>query len=205
MDWLAYLVMGLGLTALYALITANLRGIRVNSRRTSRDPRQGRDFTPTQSLHASDGATGLAFDRHRKKLRLLYSLGGAPVFRTLDYRDLLACEIVEDGRTVAKTERTSAINKPSLGRLPTTGRQTIAEPGQERVGRLELRLVLNDPARPQHTVNLLDYPTRRGGAAHGQADTEAQHWYRLLKVLIHQADLTEVPDAPMRPVADAGD
>ena len=204
MDLVSYLVMGLGVLFLYWLVAANLRGVRGAGKAMPRDPRQGRDFTPTQSLHANDGTTGLAFDRHRKKLRLLYSLGGAPAARTLDYRDLLACEIVEDGRPVAKTERASKVRNPSLGRLPAPDHRAAVQPSADRIGQLVLRLVLNDPARPQHTVTLLDYPTRRGGATHRQFETEAQHWYRLLKVLIHQADLADAPTTELRPVTDNG-
>lgn len=202
MDVISYVVSGLGILALYALFSANLRGIRKVD--APRDPRQGRDFTPTHSLYATDGVTGLAFDRHRKKLRLFYALGGVPAVRTLDYRDLLACEIVENGRTIAKTRRSQAITKPTLGRLPQLGAVSAnyADLPQDRIQRLDLRLVLNDPARPQHTLTLLDYGTRRGGASHAQADHDARHWYSLLKVLIHQADKRETSVPPLMPAAE---
>ncbi len=207
MDLASYLVMGFGLLLLYGLIAANLRGIRLSSRKAPRNPLQGRDFTPTQTLYSADGVTGLAFDRHRKKLRLSYTLGGIPAVRTLDYQDLLACEIVENGRTIAKTRRSQAIAKPTLGRLPQLGAVSahLADLGEDRVQRLDLRLILNDPARPQHTLTLLDYVTRRGGASHAQADHDARHWYSLLKVLIHQADQREAPLPSMMPATDGGD
>jgi len=205
MDWVSYLLAGLGLVLLYRLVAANLRGIRGNNKKEPRNRGQGRDFSTSQSLHSGDGTTGLAFDRHRKKLRLLYSLGGSPVARTLDYHDLLACEIREDGRTVAKSERAAKIRNPSLGRMPASSGDARAQSQDDRIGHLELKLILNDPARAQHRVVLLDNPTRRGGPTHRQADADIQHWYRLMKVLIHQADSTEVPEPGLRPLTDGGD
>lgn len=206
MDLLSYLLLGLGIVLLYRLLAANLRGfLTTHSPSSDQNRRQRWDFTTSQSLHASDGSSGLAFDRHRKKLRLLYSLGGSPVARTLDYQDVLSCELREDGKTVLKTERANAIRNPSLGRMPTH-RQAVPTASQpDRISRLELTLVMNDPARPRHTVVLLDHPARRGGASHSQVDSEAKHWYRLIKVLIHQADLAEAPEPPAAAMAESGD
>ena len=89
--------------------------------------------------------------------------------------------------------------------MPASTGDSSAQPQDDRIGHLELKLTLNDPARVQHRVVLLDHPTRRGGATHRQADADIQHWYRLMKVLIHQADLTETSEPGLRPLTDSGD
>ncbi|MFT3809421.1 MAG: SHOCT domain-containing protein [Micropepsaceae bacterium] len=150
------------------------------------------DFTPDYKYLGEDGSTGLAIDMQRKKLCLVIGLTGS--VRVYDHRDILEVEIVEDGVTISKTSRTSQAGNAILGGLvfggvgAVVGALTSASRSYGKVRRLDLKIVINDPAAPVFLLNFLSAEAAAGGFTHSTFSKVAQEWAGRLKVLIKAAD-----------------
>lgn len=114
----------------------------------------------------------------------------------IDHKDILKCEVVEDGQTVIETSRSSQIGGALLGGLLAggvgaiigglSGRQTSSK----EVKSVSLRIVVNNTENPLHEVEILySYNGKsKDSIAYQSASNIATYWHSLISVLIKKAD-----------------
>jgi len=165
-------------------------------------------FSATQKLVGCSGYSGIAIDETRKKICLLESSAGSYFQRTIiDYRDVLASEIEEDGQTVTRTQRTSQIGGALIGGLALGGVGAI-------IGGLSGKTVSSNVATNitlSVTVNITKTPVFdivlfsdwvNDKFDYDDASAEARHWHGLLTAVIKQADLED--SASEKAAVDSG-
>jgi hypothetical protein len=138
------------------------------------------DFRSSQEFMGEDGKAGISVDEVSKKV-CLTTAGPPPVVRTYGYKDILEAEVLVAGATVTKTSRTSQAGRALLGGVVLgpigmlAGALTAKQTSTNRVNRVDLRIVVNDPDHPVHVINCL--------TVH-----DAQAWHGRVLALIRQAD-----------------
>ena len=152
------------------------------------------DFSATQQVAGDDGLTGLAIDEGRKKICLIDYKQAEITTRLVPYKDLLSCEIFEDGVTVTKTSRSSQLGGALVGGLALGGIGAVIgglsgkTTSEGKIKRVDLRLIVNDTANPLHDINFMNVEGKKGGIIYTVAIQQARHWHGLASVLIKQAD-----------------
>lgn len=138
---------------------------------------------------------------------LYFSRNGVPPFGgsdrsplILDYHDILATEIMEDGAPVTSTAtaRTNGIGRALIGGAlfggvgAIVGASTSGSSSSSRtikeVNSIDVKIVVNNTKRPVWIINFLNMKTTKGSLIYRPAIERAQHWQGLLSVIIHQAD-----------------
>lgn len=155
-------------------------------------------FTSTQEVIGSDGMSGLSVDEQRKKICLIDHSTPDVITRIISYRDILSCEISEDGVEMTKTSRTSQLGGALVGGLALGGVGMIVGglSGKKvtagKVTRVDLRITVNDTKQPIHIINFLSNVAfdKRSGAYHAVIE-KAKWWYAIIEVLIKQADIED--------------
>jgi hypothetical protein len=158
-------------------------------------------FTPEMSLFSADVRSGVAIDNTRGRVCLFNEIGkdeGLPryKFRVVGYEDILISEIVEGANMVATTVHHNTLSRALVGGMlageagavigglsgPTTTRQT------RNVQNLDIRITVNDPSEPIHTLRLLGGQVEIGGdSPHYKTKLEeASLWHGRMNVIIHQ-------------------
>lgn len=184
------------------------------------------DFVTTQELMGEDGLSGIAIDECSKKiclirrhtatdalqdyrtakergasseeLKIMLNTTGVPTKRVINYRDLLSCEVCEDGVAVTRTSRTSQIGSALIGGLAfgglgaVVGSLTGKHVSADKVTRVDLVIVVNDSKSPIHKISLLLVEVSKSSTLYRQAADRATHWAAVLEVLIRQADSEDV-------------
>jgi len=154
-------------------------------------------FKPSREKAGQDGATGILVDERSRKVCLTLT-GPPPVARLVEYKDLLGAEILEDGESTIKTVRSSQVAGAVVGGLllgPVgllAGALTAGKKSTNKVHSVDLKILVNDAARPVHMVKFLKGDWDRTSFMYKHAIAEAREWHGLMMVLIQQAD----KDAP---------
>lgn len=153
------------------------------------------DFTSSQSFVGEDGESGIAIDESRAAVCLLSRKSEGVSTRVIEYKDVLSCELYEDGQTVTKTSRSSQIGGALVGgiALGAAGAvigglsgKTVSEKG--KVKRIDLRLIVNDTQSPCQDVNFLNLECKTDEFLYKTAIEQARHWHGLIAVIIKKAD-----------------
>lgn len=176
------------------------------------------NFSPTQQFNIGNKIyCGLAFDEERKKIFLNEGFDKDIAPRIISYQDLLSVELLEDGVSVTKTARTSQIGGALIGGLALGGIGVLIgslsgrTETSDKVEKIILRLVINDTTKPIHNVYFLQYYNgiEKNTSLYQKAIQKAQHWNRLLEVLIKRADIEDkentvnnVGQTSQNPIAD---
>ncbi len=153
-----------------------------------------KDFSVSQKVFSADATTGLAIDEQRNMFCLINHRTKTPSFRVYSYKDLLSCEIFEDGSTITTTVRSSQVGGALLGGILLGGVGAIIgglsgkTKSSDKVKKVDLRLTVNDTKSPLHDITLLNLETKKGGFLHNTAMQNARHWHGLIEVLIRRAD-----------------
>lgn len=171
-------------------------------------------WAPTSRLRASaiEGfravRSSLLIDEDGKRLSFVVD-SQSPAPRLLSYKDLVSSEIAEDGTSVlvTRTSRSSQLGGALVGGAVFGGVGAVVgaltgssvSTGSDFVTRIELRVVVNNPADPLITILFLGSRTARASAAYREARNAAQQWHATLTVLIKQADVEIAQPAPAPP------
>lgn len=189
-----------GLVALIMAIGAIAAG-RVSAKQQKSMEKQLEElpsFTVSQQMVGSDGNFGLAIDENSQKICLIDNRYEIPEFRIVSYRDIISCELFQDGSTVTKTVRSSQIGGALVGGLALGGIGAVIgglsgnTKSTEKVRRIDLHIIVKDTKNPLHDVNFLNIETKTEGLIDGayyqQSLQKARHWHGLVEVLIRCAD-----------------
>jgi hypothetical protein len=150
-------------------------------------------FTASQQFMSADAKTGIGID-HAGRTVCLTVAGASP--RIVRFRDLLEVEILEDDQSVTKTQRTSQAARALVGGLllgPVgllAGALTGKKVTEQKVRRIDVKLLVNNPAKPVHLINFLDQQPaiEKTNWQYKNGRQQADHWYGALLACIKQAD-----------------
>lgn len=152
------------------------------------------DFEATHQMLGEDGNTGLAVDTVRRKICLVENVDGNVHLDLLSYRDLLSVEIDVDGNTVTKTSRSSQVGGALIGGLlfgtagAVVGGLSGKQISEERVDRIDLKLMVNRTKNPIHEVNMLNLETTPKSSEYRTTMNTAEKWQGLIEIMIREAD-----------------
>lgn len=195
MDFWTFLIM----IGVVAVIFVTKREINISKRRKAMDAQLDNieNFSASQKFIGMDGKTGIAIDEQRNKICLINHLNKKIHTCFLEYKDLLAAEIFEDGITVTKTVRSSQMGSALIGGLALGGVGALIgglSGKKESVGKvkkIDLRLTVNITSRPLHDISFLDDDTKKDGIHYRQVMQQVRHWHGLMEVLIKRVDLED--------------
>lgn len=152
------------------------------------------NFTTAYEYLGSDGNSGIAIDEIQSKVCLLSRSGNGLSHRIFEHKDILSSELFEDGEILTKTVRSSQVIGTAVGGVLLGGVGAVigglsgkkVEKG--KIKRIELRLVVNDPANPVHDICFLHNEIKRDGTIYKTVSDKARQWQARLDVLIKRAD-----------------
>lgn len=163
-----------------------------------------RDFSPTWITVGVNVRAVLALDEQRSTIALMDDRDRSP--RRYSYRDTHSVEIVEDGVSITRTDRASQLGGALVGAAlvggvgllagAVTGKKTT----ENRVDRVELHIVVDDPRKPLFTLCLFrcswlrKIDEERGRSRYLAARDIGRLWQARITVLIRKAN-REVPTA----------
>lgn len=152
------------------------------------------DFDVTDLLIGEDGNTGFAYDNEHRKICLLAISAHQPTAWVYDYKDVLSCELYEDGNSINKTSRMSQVGGALIGGVIFGGVGAIIGglSGKTKttnsINRIDLRMVINDSQSPIHDINLLNIETSKSDIVYKSSIEKARRWHGILTVIIKRAD-----------------
>jgi hypothetical protein len=148
------------------------------------------DFTPDKLSIGFDRASALAIDENRAKLCLVRRTPASA--KIVSYADILGVEVVEDGLSLTKTVRPSPVRNSLVTAFlfgagarvrDRSGRSSAEASG--KVKRIDLRLLVNDPAAPLHEINFYSgMAADAGDALVYQGRLTVRNWYAIFAVQI---------------------
>lgn len=158
------------------------------------------------------GYYGLAIDEKRLKFCLIDKSQKPPLLKVVQIKDVLSCEIIEDGNSVVSTNRGSQLGGALVGGLAFGGVGALAgalSGKKKTIGtatNLALQLTINDTERPIHTIRFIIGETKKDYLYSGILHT-ARRWHSLIAVIMKRAAVeidssTKYMQAPLHSVAD---
>lgn len=162
-----------------------------------------KNFTITQSLVNPDFGCGVLLDEVRKEVCVWTFSDIEKQWQEmrLHYNDILSIEIIEDGVSITKTNRTSQIGGALLGGILLGGVGAIIgglsgkqETSKSKVKNLELKIIINNTSKPIFTIPLLPKTLNEistSDTKYKEAKANAHHWQAVFEAIIKQADAEE--------------
>jgi hypothetical protein len=157
-----------------------------------------KDFDYERLILSHDNESGIAIDENRKTLVLFaYNYNKEIEFAKLPFKDLLACEIFEDGTTVTRSSRSSQLGRAVLGGLTFGGVGAIIgglsgkKVSSDKISRIDLRLTVNWPDKPIHDINLMNYETGKDSTLYQTVMENARTAHAFLELIIRNADIDD--------------
>jgi ATP-dependent phosphoenolpyruvate carboxykinase len=164
------------------------------------------DFTITKKVIGRDKKTGLAIDLDRNKICLISNFSAQASLKVILYKDILACELYENGNTITESSRANQLGGVLVGGILLGGAGAIIGglSGKTKttgtVDKIELRLIINDAEKPVHDISFLDIELDKGGILdkilYKNIMQEARYWHGLIEVLIKRADIEDNASVP---------
>ena len=167
-----------------------------NIRRMEKEMASLNNFTASQTITSYDGSAGLAIDETRKQICLSNKAQGNIACRVCSHKDLISCELFENGASITKTERSGQVGGAVIGGLAfgaagaVIGGLSANQTTSAMVSRVELRLIINDPQNPIHDIILLKLlkAVPKSDPSYENAYLTARQFHAWLQILIRQAD-----------------
>jgi hypothetical protein len=164
------------------------------------------DFTITKKVIGRDRKTGLAIDLDRNKICLINNVSGQASLKVILYKDIIACELYENGNTITERSRANQVGGVLVGGILLGGAGAIIGglSGKTKttgtVETIELRLIINDAEKPIHDVIFVNFELDKGGVLgkglYKDIMREARYWHGLIEVLIKRADIEDNASVP---------
>jgi hypothetical protein len=152
------------------------------------------NFTATHAFIATDASAAIAIDEARQMVCLFYR-GRVPL--VAPFGSVLAAELIEDGVTVEKTNRSSQLVGAALGGIALgvpgmlIGGLSGSSTAEAKIRRCELRITIDDFTAPTHTLAFFSCGTavKRNSFMAEEALKTARHWHGLLQVVIRRGEI----------------
>ncbi|TAM40483.1 MAG: SHOCT domain-containing protein [Burkholderiaceae bacterium] len=151
-------------------------------------------FSASFQYLGADGGNGIAVDETRSKVCLFKRESKTLTHRVFDYRDVLSCELFEDGQTMVKTSRSSLAVRALVGGMllgnvgAFVGGMSAKKVESGKVSKIGLRLVLNDSVQPIHEIFFLSVKSKRNGLLYKNSSEQAKKWQARLDGVIKRAN-----------------
>lgn len=141
--------------------------------------------------HINNYMHGISFNEDKKEITFFRD-----EIRSVNYKDILQVEIVEDQESISKVGRKSQLSGALVGSLLLGGTGAIIgglsgrKNHVEQVKEISLRLVVNDTSSPveEFSMYMWDNYTSKKTHVYKNAHQITYEWYKLIEVLIYQAD-----------------
>lgn len=176
-------------------------------------------FKATQDFTSSDLLSKIAIDEQAKRISIWgpedpetsKALAGMP-YKTFEYEfeDILAVEMSEDGVSLGtKTSRSTKARSLLDGFLSKVdgtfiGASRPPEKTKKHVTSLDLTIIVNDSARPLHTINFYRFTgegsqaqVKKGTPAYQEKINKLRHWYMLFSLVMEEANKGSFEDLPL--------
>jgi len=163
-----------------------------------------KDFHVDYREIGNDLMSAIAVDTNSRKVALVENAKQSVLTRVVSYKDLISVEIITDGNTVTSTKRGSQaagvlVGGAVLGGLGAViGGLSGATVSNKKVSKIDLRIVVNDPRHPTHTVNFFSRKDEdREDPLVVKSLEGVSTWQARIAVLIKQADQNSQDNVPL--------
>jgi hypothetical protein len=161
------------------------------------------DFKESTRFMSVDFDTSLSVDESSNTICIMDSR--LSVSKTYLCKDIIEVQVIEDSVTVSKTSRGSQIGGAVIGGVLAGGVGAVIgglsgnTVQSNRVKRIELKVIVNDTAKPVILINFMNEYDEKSGLKNKMGETkeskkyksaieQAIHWHGLISVLIKRAD-----------------
>jgi len=157
------------------------------------------NFTMNQIISSQDAKTSIAFDENRKLLCLIDFSGESMRHKIISAKEIISIEIIENGKTITKTDRGSQIGGALVGGLALGGVGAIIgglsgkTSSETKVNKVALHIIINDVQQPTFDLDFISIEMQKDSYFYKDAIHKAEHWYGLLSVLIKNAEVNQAP------------
>lgn len=165
----------------------------------SEQQKQLKEFTISQKYLSSDIHSTILLDEERKKVCFIFTNKNTP--EIYNYKDILVSEILEDGKTITSTSRTSQIGGAIIGGVIAGGIGAIVgglggkQTSELEVNKIDLKIVVNNNISPNKFINFLTpeldvygklSAVKKDNPRYISAIKSANHWHSLLSFSLKQ-------------------
>lgn len=161
-------------------------------------------FEVTQEYIGKDYKNKMLLDEKKQKVAFIHL--ETKVVESYDYKNILASEIIVDGKTVESSSKSSLLGGAVLGGLVAGGVGAVIgglsgkKVSEQEVYSLDLKVIVNNPKNPIKIIKFLSplydesmrlIARNKNGAIYKIADREINHWHSILSVLINHENEME--------------
>lgn len=149
-----------------------------------------------------DSVNGLAIDTEKFRLCLYSDNGKKVTHRIFSAKDVIGCEILEDGVSTTTASRGSQIGGAAVGGLLLGGVGLLAGAltGKKKtstiIKRIDFRVTVNDIYNPIHSVCLMSTDGKEISPTYKPQIELAKKWAAMIEILIRSANSTNQELAP---------
>lgn len=164
-----------------------------------------KDFTVSQKFQSYNLESTILLDEERKKVCFIFSNNNST--EIYDYNDILESEIIEDGKTITSTSRSSQLGGAIIGGVLAGGAGAVIgglsgkKTSEQEFNRIDLKVIVNNTKDPVKLFNFLLsdevdingklIPIKKDSIKYKNAIDSISHWHSLLSILIKQSDLND--------------
>lgn len=139
-------------------------------------------------VRGNDGSDVLLYDTDNKTIKFYMNNESTQY----SFADILQCEIIEDGRTTVKKSTSGTIGRALLGGLlaggvgAIIGGSTSSSKVQEKINRISVRIIVNDPNHPSWEIVYLNsmFGEQKGSYLYNSAMASARNVHAMLSGFI---------------------
>lgn len=139
-------------------------------------------FNAQHFLVSIDGHTGVAIDGASRQVCLMSSRAQGNEHRLIPFSAVISSSVEEDGGTISSTSRGGQIAGAAVGGVllggvgAVVGALTASRTQKRRINSVALKIVVDDLAKPVHSLTLQNTPGESGGMVHTAAIRQASEW-----------------------------
>ncbi|MCC3645838.1 SHOCT domain-containing protein [Cytobacillus oceanisediminis] len=160
------------------------------------------NFTVSQKYQSYDLNSAILLDEERKKVCFLFA--NIDTSEIYSYKEILETEIVEDGKTITGTSRSSQIGGAIIGGVLAGGAGAVIgglggkKTSEQEINKIDLKVIVNNTKSPVKYINFLTadeididgkpFPIKKDNPKYKSAMSSINHWHSLLSLLIKETE-----------------